>query len=286
MSATVNSTAGFLWLASYPKSGNTWLRLLIQSALSGGAPVDINAITIGPVIAQNRPRFDQITGIAAADLTDQEILNWRPIVLRAIAAELDGPFFAKSHARQMALPNGDLLHPSDISLKAVVLVRDPCSIAPSLARHIGKSIDEAIEVMGTKDACRGRSFEKAHDLLVDPWGAWSEHVASWFETPGMPTHIIRYEDLRRAPQDTLRALFEFLGQAIPAEAIERAISNCDIALLRAQEMAAGFREWREPHSQFFGAESTSRQNVTLSPAQEARLTSDHGVWMKRLGYVR
>jgi aryl sulfotransferase len=278
----MSGSRGYLWLASYPKSGNTWLRLLIQSALSGGAPVDINAITIGPVIAQNRHRFDQITGIAAADLTDQEILAWRPFILRAIAAELDGPYIAKSHARQMTLPNGDLLHPSDVSLKAVVLVRDPRSVAPSLARHIGRSLDEAITIMGTKCICRGRSFDKASDLLVDPWGSWSEHVASWSDQPGMPVLVIRYEDLGVRPHDTLRSVLDFLGHAVTAATIARAVAACDIGLLRAQETTAGFREWRETDRVFFGAEPSQ---APLSPAQIARLKADHGLWMTRWGYV-
>ena len=74
--------AGIIWLASYPKSGNTWLRAFLTSFQSGGQPVDINSMAGGP-IASARKRFDDAMGVEASELTQEEIDRYRPRILEA-----------------------------------------------------------------------------------------------------------------------------------------------------------------------------------------------------------
>lgn len=70
------------WLVSYPKLGNTWLRLLLHSYLAGGAAVDINNMALDGWSVNQRALFDEAIGVSALDLTDEEILTWWPWVLR------------------------------------------------------------------------------------------------------------------------------------------------------------------------------------------------------------
>jgi aryl sulfotransferase len=271
---------GFLWLASYPKSGSTWVRLLIQSALADGAPVNINAVTLADNIAVTRNHFDAITQISSSDLTASQILGWRPAVLRAMAEEFGQAVHAKTHAAQIQLPGGDWLHPPDISLAALVIVRDPRAIAPSLARHMSRTIDDAITLMATKGARLAQSLDILRRQLVDPWGSWSENVSSWLDKPVMPTLAIRYEDLCDQPHQTLKAALEFLGHSVSDAAIARAVDHCTLDRLAAQESAYGFREWPDSGERFFGL----GRRPNLTPDQSARIIQDHGDWMIRLGY--
>ena len=55
---------GIWWLASYPKSGNTWLRAVLATLVSGQA-ADINALGFLGGISSNRSRFDDALGIAS-----------------------------------------------------------------------------------------------------------------------------------------------------------------------------------------------------------------------------
>ena len=73
-----------VWIASYPKSGNTWFRLFLSNIMNNGDyPVNINSI-IGE-IASNRELFDEITGVPSSILCKKEILRLRPEVYRYIA---------------------------------------------------------------------------------------------------------------------------------------------------------------------------------------------------------
>ena len=63
-----------VWLASYPKSGNTWTRLFLSQFLTGSVdPVDLNAIDLHGSISSSRPSFDEVVGLPSSDLTDDEV---------------------------------------------------------------------------------------------------------------------------------------------------------------------------------------------------------------------
>jgi aryl sulfotransferase len=65
--------SGIIWLASYPKSGNTWLRVFLTNYLrDGDQPADLNDLDGGP-IASARLAFEEAVGVEASDLTQAEI---------------------------------------------------------------------------------------------------------------------------------------------------------------------------------------------------------------------
>lgn len=96
---------GIVWLASYPKSGNTWFRTLISNLMSKSQePVDINQLSTGG-IASGRERFDELTGIESADLTFEEIDQLRPEVYAYLAQTVKEPLFVKVHDAYTYLPD-------------------------------------------------------------------------------------------------------------------------------------------------------------------------------------
>lgn len=65
--------SGIVWLASYPKSGNTWLRVFLANSLRNAeTPADINALETGH-IASARNLFEELAGVEASDLTSAQI---------------------------------------------------------------------------------------------------------------------------------------------------------------------------------------------------------------------
>ncbi|MCP5028332.1 MAG: sulfotransferase domain-containing protein, partial [Actinomycetia bacterium] len=74
-----------VWLASYPKSGNTWFRTFLANLLRDDEdPVDINELRTGSIASARNP-FDIHTGLEASDLTQDEIDLLRPGVYRRMA---------------------------------------------------------------------------------------------------------------------------------------------------------------------------------------------------------
>ena len=76
------SGGGIYWLASYPKSGNTWMRLFLHNLREGGErPADINRIALDD-IASSRRWLDEVLGFDTSELTHREVERLRPSVYR------------------------------------------------------------------------------------------------------------------------------------------------------------------------------------------------------------
>lgn len=272
-----------VWLASYPKSGNTWLRCLLQSCLGGGSAVDINALTVGQTLARDRAAFDEFIGIAASDLTGDEVLDWSGAALCAQAAGVEGTLFVKTHDARLRLPGGNWTIPAEPTRAAVYLVRDPRDVAPSLARHLDCSVDEAIAFMAEPRRLMGRSRSRLAAQLWQYWASWSRNAASWLEPAPFPIHLVRYEQLRAAPEETLTDILAALGMPHPAGTVRAAVAAAALDRLRGQEAAHGFQE-NPASAPFFGDGRTGGWRDVLSAGQVARIEAAHGAVMRELGY--
>jgi len=267
--------SGIYWLASYPKSGNTWLRLLLRSYAAGGAAVDINGAVSEGWSLNGRTQFDESIGLAASDLTDAEILAWWPSALQKWAQARTEPAYLKTHMMGA---------PWEFALGAVYLVRDPRDVALSLARHTNRSIDAAIEIMGTRDKLMNRSRYWLQSRLLEAWGSWSQNVESWLAPLPFPVHILSYEAMRADPAAALAGLLPVLGFPVGPAAVEAAVAATALETLQAQEAAKGFVEAVGPN-RFFGEGRVQGWRDRLTPAQIARIEADHGPTMQRLGYL-
>ncbi len=173
---------GFYWLASYPKSGNTWLRLFLESLAIGGNTVDINAlnVSVSGGHAASRSEFDRILDIESADLTDDEITLARPRQYEIEAGTAKSPMLRKAHDAWGLTPAGESLFPPGLTLGAVYLVRDPRDVAVSLSYHLNQTVDQVIARMGNAKAVREmdrrripRSFRSICPVGAVMWKAGS-----------------------------------------------------------------------------------------------------------------
>ena len=267
----------FFWLASYPKSGNTWFRMLLSN-LDATEPADINALTERATIASARGPFDDITLTESAELYPSEIEQLRTGVYRTIALGeyRDGSGnFRKVHdayAEAFGVARG-----------AVVVVRDPRAIAPSLAHHFGRSIDRAIAMMASDEAFLGGGYGPGSQLRQSLRN-WSAHVASWLEQRDLPVFLLRYEELKaEAPMAFARAL-AFCGRHVSAVDARNAALFSHFDVLQAQETAQGFRE-RAATAPFFRRGEAESWRDELSAGQIERIETRHGAMMRRLGYA-
>jgi len=267
--------SGVYWLASYPKSGNTWLRLLLRSYVTGGAAIDINATAPDGWSINGRKEFDESIGLTASDLTDAEIQAWWPAVLQKWVQGRSDPGYLKTHNMRGAF---------DFTLGAVYLVRDPRDVALSLARQSDRSIDAAIAMMGTQDNLMDRSHNRLQPRLLQSWGSWSQNVESWLAPAPFPVHILPYEAMRADPAAALSGLLPVLGFPVDDAAVKAAVAATALETLRAQEAANGFIEAEGPH-RFFGDGCVAGWRHLLTPAQSSRIEEEHGRVMARLGYL-
>lgn len=286
-----------IWLASYPKSGNTWMRMLIANlSADGDTPIDINALPERGGIASARGPFEHHTLIGSDLLTPDEIDALRPLVHAEIArAEPEEPDedpaalvrFCKVHDAYGYTPAGEpLLAGSRGAAAAILIVRDPRDVVPSLANHLGTTIERAIDFLNDPDAGFCIAPGQIQNQFRQRLPGWSGHAASWLDQRDLPIHVLRYEDLRAEPEIELRRALDFAGRGASPGQIRKAVALASFERLQAQEAEQGFGEApRGPTPRrFFRRGVAGGWRDELDAAQVARIESAHAPMMARLGY--
>lgn len=272
------------WLASYPKSGNTWLRLALASLSKGGVAPDFSSAELFAPIACDRAAMDEIADVDSAALTPAEEEAARPEFFRLEAAWLGRPQLRKVHDAWTRTASGEPLFPLEVTAGAVYLVRDPRDVAVSLAHHHSTSIDATIAFMSDPDATLARGIHYGSPQLRQRLLSWSGHVRSWLDAP-LTTLMLRYEDMLRDPAGALRRVADHLSWSVSPEAIVAAVAATRFDALQAAEVRHGFRERTRPEVPFFRRGVAGGWRDALIPAQRRRIEADHREVMAALDYL-
>jgi hypothetical protein len=261
-------------------------------------PVDINNLPVRGGIASNRGSFDHLLLIDSGLLTHDEIDCLRPRVYEELARGADDDEydtleaappvrFVKVHDAYSLTPMGEpLLAGTRGAEGAIVIVRDPRDIAPSLANHSNSRIDEAIAFMNDSHAGFCTQRTEQYRQLRQMLPGWSGHLASWLGQTDIAVHLIRYEDLLADTVVTLSRALAFADHPATDREVRRAVSFADFSRLRQQELERGFREASRSRvgAQFFRRGEAGGWRDALSAEQVARIERDHSTMMLRLGY--
>jgi hypothetical protein len=275
-----------VWLASYPKSGNTWLRMFLYQLerLRRGVPRDANEIAN---IAQTSrhdvvfgPLYERFLGKPAFQASPAEIRRVRPMVQAAIAAQTPGLTFLKTHSIRATRDGVPTISPA-VTAGAIYLVRDPRDVAVSLQHHIGRSLDFAVGLLNQRDAYAFGQGTNAGET----WGSWSQNVASWTDRADESLLVLRYEDMLADPAAAFGAVARHLGLAPGAEALAEAIGLSSFDEMKGQEEKYGFKEKAATTKRFFVSGKSGGWRGKLAPAQVNAIVAAHRPVMKKFGYL-
>lgn len=263
------------WLASYPKSGSTWIRLLLSHYHSGIA--DINDIR-GVSGDKGSYFWHAVSYQDMSDMTPHEIACLRPAALcHQLAANPSDPLPVKTHHWNATVDEIPLIPPG-VTKGAVYIVRDPRDVVLSVASYYELSIDKAIDMMADE------SRKPKDPILGHYTSSWSNHVRSWLanDVP-WPMACVQYEHLSEHPVDTFAGILHFMGYDLDMDKVREAVNACSLDKCRAQEKENPFKE-NMSKNPFFGS-GGSRWRDVLTDKQVRRIESDHGLAMKGLGYL-
>lgn len=258
-----------IWIASFPKSGNTWVRTFLANYFQPpGQALDINSLRRFTTADSRQDFFDRANGGPFRGSGIQDWLRVRPKAIRLIAGSKEGHHFVKTHCQIARLGEVDLI-PPEVTAAAIYVVRNPFDVAASYARHLGVDLDTAIGRMTDARATQGNP-----NNVLEFVGRWDHHIRSWTEAPGLPRHVMRYEDMSADPERAYRALFRFLRLPVDVDRMRRALGVSSFDSLRRQEEERGFIERPPQMERFFHRGRPGGWREDLTPAQAARIRDE------------
>jgi hypothetical protein len=275
-------------IASFPRSGNIWVRLLLEKLLYGREQsISSNQLSHGFYGYARRLMFDAIAPANAADLLPDEIDEFLPLVYRQLNAETLQRIPMKVHdCARKAARSGEWIFPPDCVQSVLYLVRHPFDVAVSYARFYDITVEAAVEFMSPVQENAPTQMDRLSMSLQPPIGSWSSHVRSW--TRGSPYNVatFRYEDLHADPQSRFRRLIAASGFAFAQSDIVVAIEESRFERLKAEEREHGFRDRPSTLSPFFraGCPQAWRHEAELNEGLREALVRDHSEMMGQFGY--
>lgn len=270
-----------IWLASFPKSGNTWLRAFLHNYLTDSAtPHPINRLTDLTTGESGAALYHRHDPRPASAYTAADAARLRPRVHHDLMGNDPERVFVKTHNPAITLHGTPLITP-EVTDRAIYLLRDPRDIAISYAAHLGITLDAMIALLADDRAVSGGNDHKILEFI----GSWSRHVASWTSNPHPKLLVLRYEDLLADPTDAFTDVIRFLGAPPDPARLQRAISFSSFATLSRQEHATGFAERSaQAKTPFFRTGTSAQWRTLLTNTQRRRIERDHAVQMRRFDY--
>ena len=270
-----------LWLASYPRSGNTWLRAFFHNLFRNASePHDINRLQDFTLIDSDARWYRLLDPRPPTQLTKEEVAALRPRAHAAMTTAFPDTVLVKTH-NAMVEDRGTPMITLEYTAGAIYVVRNPLDVAVSYSHHFGVTLDEAVAAMNRPG---NQSVGNQTNFVYELHGTWSEHVKSWTGTPNQALHVVRYEDMAREPIQTFGAIAGFLGLRVGPERIAHAVERSSFAVLQQQEASRGFRERSRKSDRFFRSGEVGQGERVLTPELIEALCATHHEQMQQFGY--
>jgi hypothetical protein len=272
---------GLIWLASYPKSGNTWTRAFLHNFIRQGEDThDINDMT-SLTNTDNAPGwYKDFIDKPLEQWTPEDVAQARPKAHKLIHDTSDGYVFLKSHSALVAHAGVPMITMS-LTAGGIYIVRNPLDVAVSYSHHMDTSIDEAIALMGKT----GRWLDTHEKGVYQIMGSWSENVASWTGKPNRSLFVMRYEDMLASPLEVFGELVAWLQLPRDPGRLRHAVELSSFERLKQQEDKSGFKEKPATAERFFREGRAGQWQSVLTRNQVRRILTDHRAQMQRFGYV-
>ena len=278
-----------IWVASYPKSGNTWVRSIISSLVyTEDGIFDFPSIKKIDQYPQRRflefftQDYNNIHEIKKQWITSQERIN------------LDTKIkFFKTHHLNCKVDNYPFTN-KGCTRATIYIVRDPRNLIASISNHFSKSIEESKKFLLTsKILSPGKEIELRGGNVITYLGSWKEHYKFWTRD-NENLLIIKYEDLVKNIHQEIDKIIGFLKNFIDFEVSatkkENVIKSTSFEALKKIEDNGNFTEnvfvkGKSEKVRFFNKGPSNVWQNTLPKNIQKELETELNSELKELGYL-
>ena len=281
-----------IWLASYPKSGNTYVRAFLSAYYySENGEFDFSLLS---KIKQfpDKEFFDK--KIESIEQASFEWVNAQ----RKINENKKIKFF-KTHSC-LGTYKDKPFTTSELTLGSIYIARDPRNVFSSLKNHFSMNDDEAMEMI--LDEKRGLISDTGVYSSYSFISSWSNHFTSWVKSNQFRRLIIKYEDLITNKYETFRDIVVFTNtllnraDGVNKEKLLRAIDTTNFNILKNLELKNGldksvtsFKRWRNVHKEnenlFFNLGPDNDWKKSLNNKTIDKIEKNFFREMKELNYL-
>ena len=233
-----------IWLASYPKSGNTWLRMFLKSYfLKPGEKFGLENSRLDNFKSQGFPDQEILDHLRVDYNKFEEIVkNWE--AMQDYINLNNKTNYIKTHNAMVTV--GSYKFTTTRNTKGIIyIVRDPRDVLVSLSHHMGIDYEQTFEHLSS-------SLNFEYPLSGDKrykkslMGAWSDHYKSWKNFKSCKTLIVKYEDMVLDEYNTFKKIIKYLTEVDGAEYKEekliKALKQTQFDELQKMEKNEGFSE--------------------------------------------
>jgi hypothetical protein len=271
-----------VWLASYPKSGNTWCRIFLSNYLNKtNEPANINKLDIGAIFS-SRSIIEENTGYDISELTANECDELRSFAFSKWSENYGDNAFLKTHDAYLALPNGENMFPVESTKAAICFVRNPLDVAVSFANHMATTPEKTVDKMSDSDFCLAASTKKYNQQVRQRLLTWSGHINSWTLQKDFPVLTVRYEDMLENPSREFLSILDFLKMPIDLDKLTKAINNSSFETIKKIEKEIGFKEKPAKCETFFKVGKSGYYKNILSEGSIKKIINDQTDCMKNI----
>ena len=275
-----------IWLASYPKSGNTFIRSFLSAYyFTKNGVFDFELLKF----IEQFPDKQFFNGFIKTKQEASE--KWLPLQKELIESKKIK--FFKTHSAYGSYNNNPFTS-SEVTIGGIYIVRDPRNIISSLMNHFSLEKEDALNMLF--DENRGIKSKDNNFATYTFLSSWANHFKSWTNIKSFKTMLIKYEDLQNNNEKIFVDLIKFINnllninQGIDYQKFKKALETTNFNFLKKKESEKGFleamfSEERDKKIPFFNLGFKNNWKDLLDKKTTEKIESKFQKEMKEIKYL-